>query len=73
MCLWNTALAHITRLNLILGIGLDDMFVMLSSWRRTSRKLLNEERMGEAFSDAAVSITITTLTDIVAIGFGAVS
>ena len=58
--------------NVVSGIGLDDMFVMISAWRRTSTKQSIEERMGATLSDAAVSITITTLTDILAIGIGAV-
>ena len=55
------------------GIGLDDMFVMIAAWRKTSSELSIEQRMSRACSDAAVSITITTLTDVLAIGVGAVS
>ena len=58
------------------GIGIDDTFVMLSAWRRsldddedsidgrdedsTSRV---ERRMSSAYASAAVSITITSVTD----------
>lgn len=48
---------------LLLGIGVDDTFVMLSSWRRSSAAMSIPERMGTCFSDAAVSITVTSLTD----------
>jgi hypothetical protein len=38
------------------GIGIDDTFVMLAAWRRTSVKLSVPERMGQMMSEAAVSI-----------------
>lgn len=53
-----------------LGIGIDDSFVMLAAWRRTSVKLDVPERMGLMMSEAAVSITITSLTDIVSFMIG---
>ncbi|XP_033120947.1 patched domain-containing protein 3-like isoform X2 [Anneissia japonica] len=56
---------------LAIGIGLDDMFIMLAAWRQTNPKLSVEERMGLAYSEAAVSITITSLTDILAFSIGA--
>ena len=52
------------------GIGLDNMFIMVSAWRYTSFKKSVSERMGETMSEAAVSITITTVTDILAFGIG---
>lgn len=54
----------------LLGIGIDDSFVMLAAWRRTSVKLDVPERMGLMLSEAAVSITITSLTDIVSFVIG---
>lgn len=47
------------------AIGIDDTFVMLAAWRRTAVKWDVPERMGIMMSDAAVSITITSLTNIV--------
>lgn len=52
------------------GIGIDDTFVMLAAWRRTSVKLAVPERMAIMMSDAAVSITITSLTDIISFAIG---
>ena len=52
------------------GIGIDDMFILVSSWRYTSFKLSTEERLGQTLKDAAVSITITSITDALAFGIG---
>ncbi|XP_072025841.1 patched domain-containing protein 3-like [Amphiura filiformis] len=58
---------------LIFGIGVDDMFVMMSAWRLTSAYKTTKERMKDAFEEAALSITITTITDILAFSIGCVS
>ncbi|CAG0922467.1 unnamed protein product, partial [Notodromas monacha] len=58
---------------LMLGIGMDDTFVVLSAWRRTSIKDSVPERLSQAYADAAVSITITSLTDMLSYFIGAVS
>ena len=47
------------------------MFILVSSWRHTSYLLSVEERMGKTCENAAVSITLTTLTDALAFGIGA--
>ena len=49
------------------------MFIMLTAWRQTDFRWTVEERMGKAFSEAAFSITITSLTDVLSIGVGAVT
>ncbi|KAF0307599.1 Patched domain-containing protein 3 [Amphibalanus amphitrite] len=49
---------------LMLGIGVDDTFVVLSAWWRTRLTDSVPRRMAEAYEEAAVSITITSLTDM---------
>lgn len=48
------------------GVGVDDMFIMISGWQKT--KLVNNinYRMSKTYSKVAVSITITTVTNIIA-------
>jgi hypothetical protein len=43
---------------------MDDAFVLVASWRKTDKRLPNCERMAMAYSEAAVSITITSITDL---------
>ena len=57
----------------ISGIGIDDMFIMLAAWRKTNPMAPVEERMAQTYSEAAVSITITSITDALAFGIGAIS
>ena len=57
----------------VAGIGVDDMFVMLAAWRQTDFRWTVEERMGKAFSEAALSITITSITDVLSISIGAIT
>ena len=58
---------------LLLGIGIDDTFVMLSAWRRTPTHISVSERMGRAFSEAAVSITVTSVTDFLSFMAGVIT
>ncbi|XP_035436097.2 patched domain-containing protein 3 [Spodoptera frugiperda] len=55
---------------LMIGIGIDDTFVMLAAWRRASPKLSVPERMAIMLSEAAVSITITSVTDMLSFFIG---
>ncbi|XP_045785831.1 patched domain-containing protein 3 [Maniola jurtina] len=55
---------------LMIGIGIDDTFVMLAAWRRTSPRLPVPERMAKMLSEAAVSITITSVTDMLSFFIG---
>lgn len=58
---------------LMLGIGIDDTFVMLAAWRRTRLQDTVTDRMAKTFADAAVSITITSLTDMISFFIGAIT
>jgi len=49
---------------ILIGIGLDDTFVLLNSWHRTDRKASVEDRLAETLSEAGVSIFITSVTNI---------
>ncbi|XP_026169155.1 patched domain-containing protein 3 [Mastacembelus armatus] len=55
---------------MILGIGLDDMFIMISCWQRTRVLDSIPDRLADTYKKAAVSITITTLTDALALFLG---
>ncbi|RXN21017.1 patched domain-containing 3-like protein [Labeo rohita] len=55
---------------LILGVGVDDMFIMISCWQKTEVDKEVEFRLAETFKEAGVSITITTLTDVLAFYIG---
>ncbi|KAK1790765.1 hypothetical protein P4O66_014620, partial [Electrophorus voltai] len=51
---------------LILGIGIDDMFIMISCWQQTNVQDSVADRMAQTYREAAISITVTTLTDVLA-------
>lgn len=59
---------------LLLGIGIDDMFVIVSSWNNLSkedRKGSLAMRIGSCMRHAGVSITVTSVTDFMAFAVGA--
>jgi len=58
---------------LMLGIGIDDTFVMLAQWRKTSSHDSVPERMGQCYREAAVSITITSITDMLSFWIGVIT
>ncbi|PIO58539.1 hypothetical protein TELCIR_20022, partial [Teladorsagia circumcincta] len=58
---------------LSLTIGIDDSFLMLAAWHETPRHLAVEKRIGTSMRHAAVSISITTLTDALAFLIGAIA
>ncbi|XP_072269506.1 patched domain-containing protein 3-like [Pyxicephalus adspersus] len=55
---------------LILGVGVDNMFIIISCWKQTKVTSTLDERMADTYQEAAVSITITTLTDVLAFYIG---
>ncbi|VDO89594.1 unnamed protein product [Heligmosomoides polygyrus] len=58
---------------LSLTIGIDDSFLMLAAWHETPRHLDVDKRIGSSMRHAAVSISITTLTDALAFLIGAIA
>ncbi|XP_028413011.1 patched domain-containing protein 3-like [Dendronephthya gigantea] len=66
--------AHLTLPFLLLGIGVDDLFVIVQSWSNISsavhRSRSIEERIGIAVKNSGTSITVTTVTDVLAFLIG---
>lgn len=60
---------HTSLFFIILGLGVDDIFVIMSSLKKIkaeSRDLSLSEKIGKTMEKAGASITITSLTDIIA-------
>ncbi|CAL1542954.1 unnamed protein product [Lymnaea stagnalis] len=60
---------------LTLGIGVDDMFLLMGTWSETTalQDLSVPERMGHVFKKAGIGITITSVTDFLAFAVGSMS
>ncbi|XP_071964367.1 patched domain-containing protein 3-like [Antedon mediterranea] len=59
---------------LTLGIGLDNTFVLLYSWREANPMMMSiENRLIQCYSDAIMSISITHLANIIIYMIGAIS
>ncbi|XP_076059078.1 patched domain-containing protein 3-like isoform X2 [Oratosquilla oratoria] len=59
---------------LLLGLGIDDMFVIMQSWNNLSPKEKQQHlavRIGATLKHAGVSITVTSITDFMAFAIGA--
>lgn len=50
---------------LMIGMGIDDSFVLLAAWRRCISFKNIESRMENTYSEVALSITITSLTNMI--------
>ncbi|XP_067135697.1 patched domain-containing protein 3-like [Centruroides vittatus] len=61
---------NISVIFLLIGVGLDDSFVLLAAWRRTNINDSVKKRMSDTYSEAAVSITITSLTNFLSFCIG---
>ena len=57
----------------IFGIGLDDTFVMMGAYTRTDAATAVEARIYETMQEVGTSITLTTLTSMLAFGLGCLS
>eukprot|EP01138_Halocafeteria_seosinensis_P002575 gb/GECG01002633.1/.p1 GENE.gb/GECG01002633.1/~~gb/GECG01002633.1/.p1 ORF type:complete len:1061 (+),score=104.52 gb/GECG01002633.1/:1-3183(+) len=58
---------------LTIGIGIDDMFILVASFNRQPLHLSPAERIGKTMEESGVTITITTVTDILAFIIGIAS
>ncbi|XP_042366023.1 patched domain-containing protein 3-like [Plectropomus leopardus] len=58
---------------LILGIGLNNMFIMVSDWQHTHVKDPVPKRMAHSYKEAIMSITITAVTDVLKFSIGVLS
>lgn len=57
-----------------LGLGVDDMFVIIEAWNNLTRAQKKNDiatRVAIAMKHAGVSITVTSITDFVAFAIGA--
>ncbi|VDO85546.1 unnamed protein product [Heligmosomoides polygyrus] len=55
---------------LVLGIGVDDAFILIHRWRHRSDIADHSARLTQVIVDVGPSITITSLTNIIAFGVG---
>ncbi|KAH9421434.1 Hedgehog receptor [Dermatophagoides pteronyssinus] len=58
---------------LMLGVGMDDAFVLLAAWRRTNPTMSVPKRLSHTYAEAAVSITITSLTNFISFMIGIIT
>ncbi|KAF2346973.1 Protein patched/dispatched [Trinorchestia longiramus] len=61
---------------LVLGLGIDDMFVIMQAWNNLSKEEQQQPlnvRVGYTMKHAGASITVTSATDIVAFAIGSMT
>jgi Niemann-Pick C1 protein len=65
---------HTSLFFIILGLGVDDIFVIMASFRKINEEqqaLSLEEKIAKTMQKAGASITVTSLTDFIAFAVGA--
>ncbi|OWK61470.1 Patched domain-containing protein 3 [Lonchura striata] len=66
-------ISYKTLVRAAVGVGVDDMFIMIASWEQSLRKKEKsnvKSLLAETYTEAALSVTITTLTDVLAFFIG---
>lgn len=58
---------------MVLQSGVDDAFLLLHTWRKNAYITDGAERMSRVISDIGPSITITSLTNVLAFSVGTLS
>lgn len=58
---------------LVLALGLDVTFIVLRSWRMTNPEMPVGDRLAETMAECGPSIVITSLTNIISAGVGAIT
>uniref|UniRef100_A0A1I7Y8Y4 SSD domain-containing protein n=1 Tax=Steinernema glaseri TaxID=37863 RepID=A0A1I7Y8Y4_9BILA len=58
---------------LVIGVGCDDVFIILHAWRKTNKEDTLETRIAETMEEAGPSITLTSLTNGLSFAVGALA
>mmetsp|Transcript_8790 Transcript_8790/g.15410 ORF Transcript_8790/g.15410 Transcript_8790/m.15410 type:complete len:927 (-) Transcript_8790:63-2843(-) len=61
---------HTVLVFIILGIGADGVFIVTNAFRRTNPEATSAERAADALQHAGVSVTVSSLTNVVAFALG---
>ncbi|XP_023232832.1 patched domain-containing protein 3-like [Centruroides sculpturatus] len=54
---------------LIIGVAMDDAFVFLAAWKRTDSQKTVPDRLSEVYSESAISVTVTSVTEFHSVHF----